>query len=91
MHDEESDARDETAMAAHGRDFIDAIESRKLPNADVGVAHLSAMHCHLANIVARANRTLRFDAESETVIRDPEANLHVKRRYRRHWGTPRYV
>ena len=87
MHDAET----EDEMAAHGRDFIDAVKSRKLPNADVGIAHLSALHCHLANIVARVNRTLRFDPESETVIGDAEANLHVKRRYRRHWGAPRHV
>lgn len=91
MRDEEAEAGDEAAVAAHARDFIDAVKSRRLPNADIGTAHLSAMHCHLANIVSRTQRGLRFDAESETVIDDPEANLHVKRRYRRHWGTPRHV
>lgn len=91
MRGEESEAGDEAAVSAHARDFIDAVKSRKLPNADIGEAHLSAMHCHLANIVSRTGRTLRFDAESETVIDDPEANLHVGRRYRRHWGTPRHV
>ncbi len=91
MRGEESEAGDEAAVSAHARDFIDAVKSRKQPNADIGEAHLSAMHCHLANIVSRTGRTLRFDAESETVIDDPEANLHVGRRYRRHWGTPRHV
>ena len=91
MRDEESEAGDEAAVSAHARDFIDAVKSRKPPNADIGEAHLSAMHCYLANIVSRTGRTLRFDAESETVIDDPEANLHVGRRYRRHWGTPRHV
>lgn len=76
-------------MATHGQDFIDSIKSRKLPNADIGIGHLSAMHCHLANIVAKTNRTLKFDAETETIVDDPGANLHVKRRYRTHWGTPK--
>ena len=81
----------EGAVALHTRDFIDSIKSRKLPGADIGIGHLSALHCHLANIVARTNRTVHFDAESETVIDDPEANLYVQRRYRKHWGTPKGV
>ncbi len=84
LHDEET----EDEMRIHTQDFIDSIKSRNLPNADIGIGHLSALHCHLANIVARTNRTLHFDAETETIEGDPAANLHVKRRYRRHWGTP---
>ncbi len=84
---EEEMAGDDTVP--HIQDFMNSIKSRKPPNADIGIGHISAMHCHLANIVARTNRTLHFDAESETVINDPEANLYVKRRYRNHWGTPK--
>lgn len=87
IHDQET----EDEMATHVQDFIDSIKSRKLPNADIGTGHLSAMHCHLANIVSRTNRTLHFDSESETVIDDAEANLYVKRRYRRHWGAPKHI
>ncbi len=83
------DVEQEDEMATHGQDFIDSIKSRKLPNADIGIGHLSAMHCHLANIAAKTNRTLNFDAETETVVDDPGANLHVKRRYRTHWGSPK--
>jgi hypothetical protein len=67
------------------------VRSRKLPNADIGEGQLSVIHCHLANIIARTGRNLRFDAGSETVIADEEANLYVKRTYRTHWGTPKLI
>ncbi len=85
---EEEDAMGNQA-APHARDFIDSVKSRKPPQADIGIGHLSAMHCHLANIVARTNRTLQFDAETETIVNDPAANLYVQRLYRKHWGTPK--
>jgi hypothetical protein len=39
-------------------------------------------------MVARTGRNLRFDAETETVLDDAQANLYVKRKYRTHWSTP---
>lgn len=75
----------------HARNFIDCVRSRKLPNADIGIGHISCLHCQLGNIVARVNRTIRFDRETETVIDDPQANLYIKRRYRKHWATPKGV
>ena len=81
----------ETEGDFHARDFVDAVRSRRLPNADIGIGHLSTLHAHLGNIVARTGRNLRFDAGAETVIGDPEANLYVRRRYRTHWGTPKLL
>ena len=86
---EHNDADDEADD--HMRNFIDCIRTRKLPNADVSIGHLSALHCHLANIVARTGRNVDFDQESEQAINDEEANLHVSRRYRTHWSTPKGV
>ncbi|MBC7924493.1 MAG: Gfo/Idh/MocA family oxidoreductase [Bryobacteraceae bacterium] len=85
LHDEEKEPEQ------HQQNFIESVRSRKLPNADVGLAHISVIHCHLANIVARTGRNLRFDQETETIIGDEEANLHVKRAYRTHWGTPKMI
>ncbi len=73
---------------AHARNFVDCVKSRVTPNADIGEGHLSALHSHLANIVARAGKTVRFDPESETAPGDDAANAFVKRAYRRHWATP---
>ena len=75
----------------HMRNFLDSVKSRDLPNCDIGEGHLSTLHAHLANIVARTERTLVFDAETETVIGDEQANLYVSRKYRTHWATPRDV
>ncbi|MDX1980052.1 MAG: Gfo/Idh/MocA family oxidoreductase [Bryobacteraceae bacterium] len=75
----------------HQRNFADCVRSRKLPNADIGIGHLSCLPCHLGNIVARTGRNLRFDAGSETVLADSEANHYVARRYRTHWSTPKIL
>ena len=83
-YDDADDERDD-----HMRNFVDCVRTRNLPNADIGIGHISAIHCHLANIVARTGRNIEFDAETETIVGDAGANLHVKRRYRTHWGTPK--
>ena len=73
----------------HMQNFLDCVRSRKSPNCDIAVGHLSALHSHLANIVSRTGRNLRFDQGTETIVDDPEANLYVKRTYRNHWSTPK--
>lgn len=75
----------------HVKNFTDCIKSRQLPNADIMEGHLSTLHCHLANIVARTGRNLEFDQETETIVNDPGANLHVRRAYRTHWSTPKML
>jgi predicted dehydrogenase len=85
LHDEEKEGE------LHQKNFVEAVRSRKLPNADFGIGHISAIHCHLANIVARTGRNVRFDAGTETIIDDPEANLYVSRKYRTHWSTPKMI
>ena len=84
-HDADDEADD------HMRDFVDCIRTRNLPRGDISTGHISAIHCHLANIVSRTGRNLRFDQETERCIDDSHANLYVKRAYRRHWSTPRGV
>ena len=81
----------ETGDDDHLENFFSCVRSRELPRADIGIGHISTLHCHLANIVARVGRNLRFDAETETILDDPQANLYVKRRYRTHWATPKGV
>jgi hypothetical protein len=73
---------------SHARDFLDSIRSRNSPRAEIGQGHISSLHAHLANIVARTGRTLTFDPESEIIESDSDANRYVRRAYRRHWATP---
>jgi len=75
----------------HQQNFLDCVRSRKLPAADIMEGHLSAIHCHLANIVSRCGRNVAFEQETETIPGDPGANVYVKRTYRTHWGTPKML
>jgi hypothetical protein len=85
LHNEEKEGE------PHQKDFVEAVRSRKLPSADIGIGHISAIHCHLANIVARTGRNVRFDAGTETIIGDPEANREFPVRMRDGRGGPCYV
>jgi hypothetical protein len=80
------DDRDEPDL--HARNFIDCVKSRKAPHAEIETGHLSTLHCHLGNIVARTGRTLKFDPKSETIAGDAEASRMLAREYRKHWSTP---
>ena len=75
----------------HARNFIDCIRSRKRPNADIEIGHISTVLCHLGNIVARTGRNLRFDPKTESPVGDPDATRHVGREYRQHWSSPKSV
>lgn len=85
LHDEEKEPE------LHQKNFIESVRSRKAPSADIEVGHVSVIHCHLANIIARTGRNLRFDRQTESIAGDAEANRYVKRTYRDHWGTPKRV
>jgi predicted dehydrogenase len=71
--------------SAHARNFLDCVKTRRKPNADVEEGHLSAVMCHLGNISTRLGRTLRWDAETERIAGDPEANQWLERQYRGNW------
>lgn len=75
---------------AHVANFIKAVRSRKPADltADVEVAHCSAALCHMANIAMRVGRRLRFDANREQFIDDPEANGYLTKHYRQGYELP---
>ena len=75
----------------HARNFIDCVRSRKRPNADIEIGHISTTLCHLGNIVVRTGRAVKYAAKSETIIADTETNQYVRREYRDHWSTPKNV
>lgn len=80
---------EENEADAHAQNFIDCVRSRRAPNAEIEIGRISALHCHLANIVARTGRALRYDAKSESIHGDTEANKLLGRAYRSHWSTPK--
>lgn len=74
----------------HIENFLQCVRSGARPNADVEQGHQSVLLCHLANIAWRAgNRTLAFDARTETFPDQPDANRFLKREsYRAPWVVP---
>jgi predicted dehydrogenase len=76
---------------AHLKNFIECIASGKRPNADIEEGHKSTRLCHLGNIAIRTGRALRFDAETETIIGDAEANKLLGRTYRKPFVLPEKV
>ena len=69
----------------HARNFIDCVRSRHEPAAGLEGAHRVATACHLANLSLRLDRKLRWDAERESVVVDPEAEALLERPYRTPW------
>jgi myo-inositol 2-dehydrogenase / D-chiro-inositol 1-dehydrogenase len=71
--------------AAHVRDFLDCVKSRKAPIANVDEGHRTATMCHLGNIATRLGRSARWDAEKEEFIGDADANRRLHYEYRKPW------
>ena len=79
-------------LSPHHRNFFDAVRSGTSLAADAETGHLSAALAHLANIVTRLGRTLKFDPAKEQFIGDAQANSLVRRAYRDgHWAVPQGV
>jgi predicted dehydrogenase len=75
----------------HMQNFIDCIKSRKRPNCDIEIGHISSAHCHLGNIVHRTGRNITFNPANESIPNDAESNALLRRKYRNHWATPKGV
>lgn len=67
----------------HWANFFHCIRERCEPISDV-TSHLRAIDlCHLANISIRLGRDMQWDAETETIVGDDEANGFLAREYRK--------
>ncbi|MCC6391789.1 MAG: Gfo/Idh/MocA family oxidoreductase [Bryobacterales bacterium] len=73
-------------MDLHERNFLDCVKSRRQPNATVENGHYAAASCHLANLSLRlGGRALRWDADREDFLGDPEASAMLVRPYSPPW------
>ncbi|WP_237228787.1 Gfo/Idh/MocA family protein [Rubinisphaera sp. JC750] len=70
----------------HGQAFVDAIRSRKQPSASIETGHHSSNPGHLMNIAWKTGRTIEWDAATEHIINDPEADALVTKEYREPWS-----
>ena len=75
--------------AAHVKNFVSCIRETKVPNAEIEEGHKSTRLCHLGNIAYRTGRTLNFDAATETIVGDAEANKLLGREYRAGFALPK--
>ena len=69
----------------HVRNFLDCVKSREEPISDLESGHRVATALHLANLSLRVKRPIRWDAETEQIIDDPQAAEMLVRPYRKPW------
>ena len=77
------------ATRAHMLDFLNAIDQKERPVADIEEGHISSAACILANISMALNgRPLKYDAATQTITGDEEATKLLRRPYRNPWQHP---
>jgi predicted dehydrogenase len=76
------------AIRAHMKNFLECIESRGTPVADIEQGYMSAAACILANISMDLGRSLQWDHAKGEVVGDAEANKRLRRPYRSPWVHP---
>jgi hypothetical protein len=52
----------------HVKNFLECVQSRKLPNGDVLIGHRSAQASHLGNLAYLQKRRLNFDVQREEIL-----------------------
>ncbi|MGC9327719.1 MAG: Gfo/Idh/MocA family protein, partial [Candidatus Hinthialibacter sp.] len=82
----ESDRCNETHL--HMKNFLECIQSRRPPNADVELGRLSTTICHLGNISHHLGRDVHFNPKAENFDDDQPANALLRREYREPYGLP---
>ena len=71
-----------SAIRGHMRNFLDCVDSREKPIADIEQGHISSASCVMANNSLALDRSIRFDSETHTVPGDAEATAMLARPYR---------
>jgi len=67
---------------AHWANFLQCVRSGAMPISDVH-SHMQMLNvCHLAGISARLGRSLKWDAVTEQIVGDDQANAMLARPYR---------
>jgi predicted dehydrogenase len=76
------------AIRHHMQDFLASVDNRKHPVADIEQGYISTASCILANNSMQLGRSLAWDAASQQVVGDAEANALLKREYRAPYTHP---
>lgn len=82
--------RENTADArpAHVRNFLDCMKTREAPIMNFEVGHFVSTVAHLGNLALRTGAEVHWDAETERVTNNPEADALVACPYRAPWTLP---
>jgi predicted dehydrogenase len=78
------------APATRGQmmNFLNAIEEKSKPVADVEEGYISTASCILVNLSMELGRAMVYDPKTKQVVGDPEATARLKRAYRSPWTHP---
>lgn len=76
------------AIRGHMKNFLECIETRSKPVADIEQGHISTTSCILANLSMQLGRSLAWDAAGHKIVNDEAANKLMKRPYRAPWKHP---
>jgi predicted dehydrogenase len=76
------------ATRLHMLDFLNAIEKKTKPVADIEEGHISTACCILANISMKTGRPVVYDPKQRQVVGDAEATALLQRAYRQPWVHP---
>jgi myo-inositol 2-dehydrogenase / D-chiro-inositol 1-dehydrogenase len=78
-----SDAWRVQPSANHMGNFFECVKTREEPVSSVRIQHRTITVCHLTNISLRLGRPIRWDAETEQIVGDPEADGWLRREQRK--------
>ena len=76
------------AIRYHMLNFLQAVDERSKPVADIEQGYISTASCILANNAMQLGRTIQWDAAKQQAIGDEEANRLLRRTYRHPWQHP---
>ena len=76
-------------LAAHVANFLECMNTRNLPNADVAIGAKVAKMTHLANVSCRLGKPLAWD-NTAGIFRQEDANALIKPYYDPSWKFPEY-
>jgi len=71
-----------SAIRGHMQNFLEAVDARSKPIADIEQGHISSASCMMANNAMALRRSLEFDPATHSVVGDEEATKLLKRPYR---------
>jgi predicted dehydrogenase len=76
------------ATRLHMKDFLNAIQNKSKPIADIEQGHISTSSCILANMSMQLGRPLVYDPAKRQIANDKEANALLRRPYRAPYQHP---